>query len=81
MEKELYPSRSSKGGKMSPASQSINRKGGTMRGSGGRGGALGAPLCSRATVQEGSPEGGACFSDLMAVCQHLSANSGPCWNY
>lgn len=55
MEKELYPSRSSKGGKMSPASQSINRKGGTMRGSGGRGRALGAPLCSRATGAGGVP--------------------------
>lgn len=52
-----------------------------MRGSGGRGGALGAPLCSRATMQEGSPGCGAWFSDLMAVCQQLSTNSGPGWNY
>lgn len=52
-----------------------------MRGSGGCGGALGAPLCSRATLQEGSPGGGAWFSDLMAVCQQLSTNSGPGWNY
>lgn len=51
-------------------------------------GQLGAPLFQEVllakagtAIQEGSPEGGAMFSDFTAVCQQLSTNSGPCGKY
>lgn len=35
------------------------------------------PAEARAAGQEGSPEGGAQFSDTVATCQQSSSNSGP----